>query len=427
MKILWICNVIIEPIANDMGVNSPISGGWIMGLFNEIIKHPQYELAICFPYKSKDIVSGTCNNVKYYSFYQRQKFFGLMPDTLSKNSLTKKHLEHIMRDVKPDILYVFGTEYSHSLLAIEAFGKPERTIVNIQGMTSAYYRFYYADLPRKVIYKFALSNIIRGSIRRQYQNMKKRGQNEQLAILKSGHAVGRTDWDRAHLLHINPHINYHCCRESLRSVFYNPPRLWDFKNCKAHSIFMSQGSYPLKGLHYLLWALPLIKRVYPDVHVYIGGPDPIKKRGPLKERLSVSSYGLYLRGLLSKNDLEGNVTFLGKLTQEQMVDAYLESNVYLLASSIENSPNSLGEAMLLGVPCVASDVGGVKTMLTHEQEGLLYQHNEIDMLADCIIRIFDMEDNVSIIAKAGREHALKTHDRVINCESVIQLYEEIAG
>ena len=55
-----------------------------------------------------------------------------------------------------------------------------------------------------------------------------------------------------------------------------------------------------------------------------------------------------------------------------MRQAYLEADVFLLPSQSENSPNSLGEAMLLGLPCVASNAGGIPDMLADGQEGLLY-------------------------------------------------------
>ena len=59
---------------------------------------------------------------------------------------------------------------------------------------------------------------------------------------------------------------------------------------------------------------------------------------------------------------EDQFEFEGFLSAEKMKRLLLESNVFVCPSSIENSPNSLGEAMLLGVPCVASDVGGIADM-----------------------------------------------------------------
>ena len=64
-----------------------------------------------------------------------------------------------------------------------------------------------------------------------------------------------------------------------------------------------------------------------------------------------------------------------------MKERFLKSNVFVSPSTIENSPNSLGEAMLLGIPCISSDVGGVKNLLKHEEEGYVYQTDAPYMLA----------------------------------------------
>ena len=86
---------------------------------------------------------------------------------------------------------------------------------------------------------------------------------------------------------------------------------------------------------------------------------------------------------------EGKVFFTGPLDEEKICQRYLRSHVFVCPSSIENSPNSLGEAMILGVPCIASYVGGIPDMLKDREEGLLYQHNAPYMLAHHICEIFE--------------------------------------
>lgn len=70
----------------------------------------------------------------------------------------------------------------------------------------------------------------------------------------------------------------------------------------------------------------------------------------VKEKLKIGSYGKYLRDEIVKYGLEEKVHFLGRLQAEDMCDAYLKSELFVSASALENSPNSVGEAMLLGMP-----------------------------------------------------------------------------
>lgn len=425
MNILWICNSPIEPIARDLNLKTPVSNGWIVGIYNQIVKTDQFNLSIAFPLvNSKSIRKGKVENVKYYSFYQGTNIVGL-PDPVKKNNITCRHINQIIKEVNPELLHVFGTEFVHSLIAVEMFNKPDKTLINIQGLTYAIADYYFADLKWNVVHKFSVSNIFRGSISKQRKKMILRGKNEIEAIKRANHVVGRTDWDKACVKHINPEINYHFCNENLRDPFYTPLRLWEYEKCEKHSIFTSQASYPLKGFHYLLQALPDVIKKYPDTKVYVAGNNPIKKEG-LRNRFSMSSYGKYIDSLIRKLRLSRNIIFCDKLNQDEMVDRYLQSNVFVLPSSIENSPNSLGEAMALRVPCIASDVGGVKNLLVHENEGYIYQHNETRVLSSYIIRVFDLKENVSMMATNGYEHACKTHDRQKNCEVLIEIYEKLA-
>lgn len=75
-----------------------------------------------------------------------------------------------------------------------------------------------------------------------------------------------------------------------------------------------------------------------------------------------------------------------------MLERLLKTHVFLLPSAIENSSNSLGEAMLLGMPCVASNSGGTQDILEHKKEGYLYPYTEPAMCAEYISKIFENDE-----------------------------------
>lgn len=207
--------------------------------------------------------------------------------------------------------------------------------------------------------------------------------------------------------------------ETLRDEFYTGE--WSLDNCEPHSIFCSQAHVPLKGLHLLLQALAIVRKRHPDVKLYVGRKD--YGRIPLPAR---NAYERYIHRLLRENDLYDHVVFTGSLNAQQMKERYLKSQVFVLPSSIENSPNSLGEAMLLGVPCIASDVGGVRCLMTHSVEGLIYPADDPHLLAYDICEMFAHPEKAAQMARAGREHAGKTHDAQKNLEILHQIYTEIA-
>ena len=125
--------------------------------------------------------------------------------------------------------------------------------------------------------------------------------------------------------------------------------------------------------------------------------------------------------------MEDRIFFLGKLTPEGMKEEYLRANVFTLPSTVDNSPNSLGEAMLLGTPCVAADVGGVSSMLSHGREGFLYPSADPCMLAEDICRVFAMEAEAEEMGAAARIRAQATHDPAKNLEDLLDIYRLLSG
>jgi len=99
----------------------------------------------------------------------------------------------------------------------------------------------------------------------------------------------------------------------------------------------------------------------------------------------------------------------------------------VLPSTIENSPNALGEAMLLGVPCVASDVGGVITMMNHGTEGYVYPSTAPYMLAHYIKKIFAQAEQAAALGNEARSHARRIHDPEKNLRDLLAIYHEISG
>jgi glycosyltransferase involved in cell wall biosynthesis len=108
-----------------------------------------------------------------------------------------------------------------------------------------------------------------------------------------------------------------------------------------------------------------------------------------------------------------------------MCKRYLASHVFVCPSSIENSPNSVGEAQLLGVPCVAAYVGGIPDMISDNETGLLYRFEEIEMLAMSVIKIFDDEILAQKLSKQSSLIANIRHDKIINSNNLYSIYKSI--
>ena len=208
----------------------------------------------------------------------------------------------------------------------------------------------------------------------------------------------------------------------MREEFYQDK--WKYEQCRKYRIFASSAEYPVKGFHYLLEAMGEITKHYPDAEVVVAGASPFPKQdmfGWLRE----SVYSKYLKSLIRKNGLEGKIHVLGFLNAAQMKEEFLKSNVFVLPSTIENSPNSLGEAMVLGVPCIASDVGGVTDLMIHKREGYVYQSTAPYMLAHYIMKVFEDGGKAEMLGELAREHAIKVHSPQANLAALIEIYDDM--
>lgn len=108
-----------------------------------------------------------------------------------------------------------------------------------------------------------------------------------------------------------------------------------------------------------------------------------------------------------------------------MITEYLNANVYVLPSCIENSPNSLCEAQILGVPCISSICGGTADFINNNIDGLLYRCEEYEQLAQKIINIFNSGDKISNIGKNAISKATIRHDRNNNAKELLKIFSDI--
>ena len=414
MTILWITNIIFpeaEVLLKGSG-ELKSSGGWMLGAADALLQNEEMHLhvaTVCRDVSDLRVLHG--ERITYY----------LIPfgkGNTKPNPAYEPYCIQIRDMVKPDVVHIHGTEFSQGLAYVNACGA-ENVVVSIQGMKSAYYYYYYYGLTEiEVLRNITLRDMIRGTLFEGKRAFQQSGEYEKELLSKVHHIIGRTSWDRARTWAINPEAEYHFCNETLRPEFYDGVQ-WEYEKCQKHSIFLSQAGYPIKGLHMLLRAMPLILRHYPDTIVRIAGGDithPKKRFGlPM-----LTGYGKIIQKMIRTYGLQDKVQFLGNLNAMDMKHEYLCANVFVCPSSIENSPNSLGEAQIVGVPCVASYAGGIPDMMRGDEEHL-YRFEEVEMLAYKICSVFSQTNHKT----DSRVIAQNRHDAMINQVNLLKIYTNI--
>lgn len=417
MNVLWITNVPTGRISAARGCKAGVFGGWLDTLADQLSRHDGIHLTVAFP----DHDSGTAPDFGQVSDSFDYCAFGSSPLRVKPDSTLVGFFEDLISRIRPDVIHIWGTEYLHSYeaaLACRKCGLLANTVVSIQGLVSRYAMAYFAGIERKAIPPSVGDIIRRDSIAKQQATFFARGIYEEETLKMVRHVIGRTDWDRACTRQINPDAEYHFCNETLRAPFYSAR--WNAGECEPYSIFASQCAYPIKGFHKCLEAFAIVRRDYPAAKLYTTGSTVVAHG--LKDRVRQTSYRRYLEKEIERMALADDVCFLGYLDAETMCARYCRSNVFVSASSIENSPNSVGEAMLLGVPVVSSAVGGVSSMLMHGREGYLYPFDEAYMLAYYVEEIFRNRDKALEMSEKARLRASDTFDRDKNFKTMLDIY-----
>ena len=412
MKIVWLCNMTPSAVNQSRGGGG---GLWLDHVLEDIRVQKDITLRLLCPGGTE--TGRVDNQVEYVLFTEGEAH--VYSEQLEEQFYGE------LKAFQPDVIHIWGTEYGHTLAMVNAaqrLGLENRVAISIQGLCSIYARHYCEGVPEAVCHRYSLRDFLKqDNLLGQQRRFTQRGKLECKALEKAGHVIGRTDWDRAITGQINPNRGYHFCNETLRQPFYEDT--WQYAACRKHRIFISSCAYAIKGFHYLLEAMPLVLAQYPDAEIAVTGDSFFKTSLPAKLRQDY--YHRYLARLADKNDLGDRIHFLGALNEQQMKQAFLDCNVFVLPSTIENSPNSLGEAMLLGVPCVAADVGGVSNML-HPGQGYVYQSTAPYMLAHYITEVFRQQERAEEMGAQARLQARETHNPEKNMRDLLEIYRLIA-
>lgn len=415
MKLLWICNSAPGVVRAAISGKPASAVNWVDHVLSGL-RQRGFILRILFRGSGGEgMLDETCS---YASFGEELPY-------VYHPELEERFREEL-RTFQPDVIHSWGVEYDHALAMVNAAEKEgmlPRMVASIQGLCGFIAQHYTDGIPEQVRRANTFRDFVRkDNIEKQQEKFVLRGNMEAGSIRKLHHVIGRTDWDRARTAELNPRVNYHFCNETLREPFYEGK--WSYETCRKHRIFASSCSYPVKGFHLLLEAFAEVVKEYPDAMLAVTGRSFFA--GDFKAKLRRGTYEKYMAALAKNHGLENRIEFLGNLSADAMKQAFLGANVFVLPSTMENSPNALGEAMLLGVPCVAHDVGGVRNLMEQDSEGYICPPGDTQALAQKIKNIFAMEDRAAVLGQAARAHALQTHDPEKNLQDLIEIYNRLA-
>lgn len=413
MKILWIVNMVLPRLANHLGISGGLSGTWMYDASERLAKEEDVELAIA-----------CVHGAEYKKIKLDDTIFYCLPGTGRDMMFYNKKFEGIWKniydDFKPDIVHLHGTEYTHGLAFMRACPNA-KTVISLQGVINRIKDVDLTDLNfwQCLRYRTKREWLRFNGMWEMHLWHKQTAKTEREMLSKTDDIVCVDSWHRAQAKRLNPNANVHIIDYNLRKSFYDSEK-WNIDKINRHQISTNPGGTPLKGLANLCRAIALVKDTYPDVKVLV--PGMTERNGELAP---TSGYAKYLRNLIRKLGVKENIKFLGKQTEEEMLNNMITSHVQVVPSAIEGPSLVLREGMHLGVPTIASFRGGMADFVDDKVNGFLYDYNEVSYLAMRITDIFSDDELAKRLSKNAIEKTAIAHDREKNLKSYKDTYYKV--
>jgi glycosyltransferase involved in cell wall biosynthesis len=318
----------------------------------------------------------------------------------------------LVRRRRPDVVHVHGAEGPFG--AISSAVAPIPCVISVQGIVQLYQRVYFSGRTAdEMVRMVASGEFLKGrGLVHEYFLMRRKAAREVRIMRGARWFVGRTQWDRGVAAALNPRAQFFHCDEIMRSEFYDA--VWSTPGGAGARVYSTSSSMLFKGTEALLEAAAVLRRQRKlALDVRISGVPPDSELERLYRR-TAARWGV-----------GDAVRWLGRLDARSIVAELRAADAFAYPTHIDNSPNALVEAMLVGVPSVASCVGGIPSLMTDGEDGLLVPRGDAVALAGAIARLLDDRAEAVRLGAAARVRALQRNDPSVIAARMAAIYEEI--
>ncbi len=416
MKALWILNSPLGTAAQVLGYSYAASGTWI-ATAEQQLKTILPELRVDYAVLGSQnrVVTDDIRGCTVYELAMKQLRGKRGPKAYIAQ--WKKLLE----DNAPDLIHIWGTEFTFPLDVMDACGKTPVAIA-IQGVVTSLAKFCTSDVPYGELMKGHRLTAIPAwfRARKREKAMIRQVTIEKQILQRADAILLDNDWSGAYCgtgtskaelidfpLAINPVFEQTC---------------WNQESYEKNSLFTIAPSTAMKGMHMLIKALALVKQQIPNVKLYIPGSLPTGRLAAL----TLPPYIRYLKRLIRDLKVENNVVFCGKLTSEQMAQQLSRANVFVMPSRAENISTSLREAMWVGTPSVTAMVGSLHEIAHHNENALCYRYEEYELLAHYILKVMNDDDLAVQLGNNGRNMIKKRYPMNQPLDQCASWYERVS-
>ena len=409
LRVMWIAN---SPGlgAGHLKINQPGSG-WVPALQEVLKLYGNCDLALAF-YHDQPLAPFQLDQTWYFPVKRlgntkKKRFFNRLRAKAEYDENVPAFLQAV-RTFSPDIIHIHGTEQPFGLILRHLGSIP--AVISIQGILTAYEKKYFSGLPKPGL----LQQIRSGYpfFTTDHRIWQKRALIEQEILSLASAVFGRTDWDRQVCRVLAPNARYFHLDEVIRKPFYLGR--WKPGSNQVPVLFTTTSPSLYKGFENILDTAAILTASGISFRWQVAG---------LKEQDAMVSLILGQRKVRDLQSL--HIELLGTLSEKEHPGFLRAADLYIQVSHIENSPNSLCEAMLAGMPVIASFAGGTRSLLLDNVQGTLVQDGDPYALAGCIDEMLRNPERCRKFAEEAFAAARKRHDPETIVSEMINHYHKI--
>lgn len=390
--------------------------GWLLSLERELSQHDDIELHVGFYHKSRldSFQHGLTTFHPLFRLIRKNKLTRFLGRIFAGKNSDKEDISKIralVDRVQPDIIHIHGTEDNFGLIQ-EYTSIP--VAISIQGMLNPYIEKYFTGIPLVITRRYGsiLDKLAFRTAKSGFKKMKAGAEREKRILQNARYIIGRTDWDKNITRLMAPNSTYFTGQEMLRPSFYN--KIWHSNPSGKLKIVTISSDSLYKGFEMIVKTARLLKEYSNFEFIWMVA-------GLNRNSNCVKVVIKWLDA-----DLENlSVLLLGSQSETQLAELLAASDIYCQVSHIENSPNSLCEAQLVGVPIIATDVGGTKSLIKHGESGILVQEGDSHSLASEIIQASRNLRQSQMMASIGKSKAVIRHSKSEIKNQYVNIYQQI--
>lgn len=412
-KILWFCG------AQFSEEKIKTTGTWLIAMGKALADRGDIELY--------NVTYGDVKIITQKNFSNITQWIIPHKETLNYKRGSKELSSFVLKineDIKPDLIHIWGTEDGFGYTVIK-LNLQTPILLDIQGLLFVIVKDYYGGLSKTDLIKCTgLKEIIRPHNHAYFirKKFKARGKHELQLINKMNNISVQSFWVHSIIKYINSKSNIFQTGIMLRREFYEST-VWDnTKNDDIINIFTScSGPIPYKGLHVIFESIAILKKKYPNIKLNIGGNIQIvKKYGLIRD-----GYTSWMLRKITKLGIQDSITWLGMMSADEMIKQMRRSHIVVIPSFVETYSLFLAESMMIGVPTVASFVGGMPQMGEHGKSVLFFPAGDYWTCARQIERLISDPVLAKNLSVESRVIALKRNDQAAVLQTQLDIYNEI--